>query len=188
MKPHAVLLLLALSAPVPCSAEDKPKGEGKKDAPKRTDLLRFYDKKLHEHVYTYGDGEPAAWRKHADMESETVMGQVALEKEEGTTRLFRAIGKDRRHYFYTEKPAGLKDFELEDFIVYVWTKPGDERIPLHACLLPDGTDLFLDPEQKKVTTFADETQKGIGINRKNISKMLYVYPASKPDEKKEQKK
>lgn len=34
----------------------------------RLDLIRFYDKKLNEHVYTYGDGEPKSRRKRTKEE------------------------------------------------------------------------------------------------------------------------
>src|SRR5262245_50173794 len=75
MKIHAVLVVVLSFGMVVSQAQDEPKKDGKKDAPKRIDLLRFYDKNLHEHVYTYGEGEPAEWRKNTDMATETVIGQ-----------------------------------------------------------------------------------------------------------------
>lgn len=188
MKLQAVLVATLAFAPFVCWAQDKPKDDGKKEAPKRVDLLRFYDKKLHEHVYTYGEGEPAAWRQHPDMEGETVIGQVAITREPDTTRLFRAIRPDRKHYFYLQRPAVAQDIRLEEFVVYVWTKPGDGRVPVHACILPDATDVYLDTDPKKVSEFADDTFKGTGVKRKSIAKIFYVNPPSKAEERKDKKK
>ena len=108
-----LVAVFALAIIVPAARgqeKPKPKEDAKKDAPQRVDLIRFYDKKLHEHVYSYGDGEPAQWRQKEEMEGETVIGQVAIAKEQDTTRLFRAVRKDGKHYFYLQKPLRAADF------------------------------------------------------------------------------
>jgi hypothetical protein len=68
--------------------------------------------------------------------------------------------------------------ELEDFHAFVWTKPGDGRVAVHACTLPDMTDMLLDTDLKKVTDFSDNTLKGIGQQRKNLPRYFYLYPAA----------
>ena len=186
MRSLTVLAMVLIPA-IPLRAQDKAKvGGAKKEEPKRVALLRFYDVKLHEHVYTYGDGEPAAWRKNPDMKSETVIGYATTTKEANTTRLFRAIRPDGKHYFYLLKPAVAKDFRIEEFIIYVWTKPGDGRVPIHACFLPDATDVYFDTDRKRVKEWIDETFKGIGVQRLSTANMFYIYPPKV--EKKEDKK
>jgi len=158
-------------------AQDKLKDGDEKEPPARVDLIRFYDTKLNEHIYSYGDGEPQAWRERDGIQGETVVGRVALTNEKGTTPLFRAVRKDGKHYFYLVKPTTAQEFKLEEFHVYVWTKAGDGRVPIHACVLPDAVDLFLDTDLKKVNEFTTGTLKGIGVKRKTFSRMFYVYPA-----------
>lgn len=158
-------------------------GARKKDL-KLVALYRFYDKRLHEHVYTYGDGEPANWRKHPDMEAERIIGYATLDKETGSTRFWRAIRGDRKHYFYLSAPTGTKGASLEEFKAYVWTQKGDSRVPIYGCVLPDGTDLFLDPDAKKVSRFSRETLSGIGQKRISYSPAFYLY-AKPPDNKAE---
>jgi hypothetical protein len=63
-------LAVAVILCMPLRAQDKHNEEaGKQEEPQRVALYCFYDNKLHEHVYTYGDGELAAWRKNRDMKS-----------------------------------------------------------------------------------------------------------------------
>jgi hypothetical protein len=181
MKRHLAFAAILACCPSVLLSQDKPKDGDQKEPPPRIDLIRFYDTKLNEHIYTYGDGEPQAWRERDGIEGETVVGQVALTKEKGTTPLYRAVRKDGRHYFYLVKPTAASDFKLEDFHVYVWTKPGDGRVPVHACVLPDSIDLFLDTDLKKVNDFTAVTQKGIGIKRKTFSRMFFVYPPDVED-------
>jgi hypothetical protein len=170
--------------------QDKPKETEKKDAPKRVDLLRFYDKKLKEHVYTYGEAEPTDWRKNLNMEGETVIGQVALTKEPDTTRLFRATSgvPGSKHYFYLQKPVGVTINQIDEFTVYVWTKPGDGRVPIAACWLPDLTDMYFDTDQKKVLDYAQDSLKGTGRKRGIAKHLFYIYAAAGAEEKKEGKK
>jgi hypothetical protein len=175
-------LLLCIGTTL-CFAQDKPKGAAEREGSKRVALLRFYDKRHNEHVYTYGDGEPASWRQNPHMGREATIGIASLAKEPDTTRLFRAIRPDGRHYFYLQKPASAQNIRLEEFVIYVWTKPGDDRIPIHACVLPDSTDVYLDGDMAKVKDFTDETLKGIGVKRRIIPRLFYLYPP-KADEKK----
>jgi WD40 repeat protein len=145
--------------------------------PELTALLCFWDKTLNEHVYTYGDGEPANWRKNPAFTAKPLVGYVANKQYPDTVRLFRAYCRDRRHYFYTTKPAGARDIErIEDFLVYVWTKPGDGRVPVHACFLPDDKDPYFDQNLERVKDYVDGTLKGIGKQRKLVENYFYVYP------------
>jgi hypothetical protein len=181
MKRHLEFAAILAFCPAVLAAQDKKESSDEKEPLPRVDLIRFYDTKRNEHVYTYGDGEPQAWRERDEMQTETVLGQVALTKEKGTTPLYRAVRKDGKHYFYLVKPTNISDYKLEDFHVYVWTKPGDGRIPLHACVLPDSIDLFLDNDLKKINEFNSTTLKGIGQKRRTYMKMFYIYPPEAED-------
>lgn len=176
-------MLVALALCLISSAEDKPKSANK-DKPLRANLIRMYDTKLNEHIYTYGDGEIGNWRNRKELINETIIGQVALTQEPGTTRLWRAKRKDGHHYFYLTKPKTLKDFDLENFVVYVWTKGDDDRVAIHGCVLPDYLDLQLDPDKQKVLDFVKDTKTGINVKRKLYLNMCYMYP---PAEEKNEK-
>lgn len=172
---------------------EKAKVDQEKVPSQRSNLFRFYDKSRNEHVYTVGDDELADWRLREELINETVIGQVAFSKEPDTSPLYRAVRPDGKHYYYVKKPATVTDFKLEDFPVYIWTKPGEGRVPIHSCVLPDNIDLYLDSDQKKVFDFSSGTLKGIGVKRKNVSRLFYVYPAiteegETKDEKAEERK
>jgi hypothetical protein len=110
------------------------------------------------------------------VQGETVIGQIALTNERGTVPVFRAFRKDGRHYFFLTKPAVAKEYTLEEFHVFVWTKAGSGRIPVHGCVQPDALDLCLDTDLKKINDFTSGSLKGAGIKRKVFPRMLYVYP------------
>ena len=186
-----ILLLAGTCMAFGASVTAQDKGENaKKDAKKRelTPLYRFWDKKHNEHIYTYEGTEPVDWRQNEDFSKETIVGYAVNERDTDTGRLFRAYCKDGRHYFYLSKPPGAQDIErIEDFLLYVWTKPGDDRVPVHACFLPDNKDPFFDTDLKKVKDYAEETLKGINVRRRVVEKMFYVYPkkgAAKDDKEK----
>jgi hypothetical protein len=178
---HLAFAAVLAFSPSILLSQDKSKDGDEKEPPPRENLIRFYDTKRNEHVYTYGEGEPQAWREREELQTETVLGKVALTKEPGTTPLYRAVRKDGKHYFYLIKPTNISDYKLEDFHVYVWTKPGDGRIPMHACVLPDSIDLFLDNDLKKINEFNSLTLKGIGQKRRTYMKMFYIYPPDSED-------
>jgi hypothetical protein len=151
--------------------------------PELVALYRFYDKRLREHVYTYGDGEPADWRRNPDMQGETVIGYATIAQVPGTTRLWRAIRGDGRHYFYLQAPKGLRDIRIEDFIIYVWAQRGDGRIAVYGCTLPDDTDFFLDQDADKVKSLVQDTFTGTGARRKTYAPAVYLH--SKPPGRRE---
>lgn len=172
----ACMLFLGLCA---FGANQDKAGAGKSDKRELTPLYRFWDKKHNEHVYTYEGTEPLAWRQNPDFEKEVVVGYAVTIKEKDTARLFRAYCKDGRHYFYLVKPATANDIErIEDFLLYVWTKPGEGRVPVHACFLPDSKDMFFDSDLQKVKDYAEETLRGIGVRRKVLQKAFYLYQSA----------
>ena len=60
--------------------------------------------------------------------------------------------------------------------MYVWNKPGDGRVPLHFCSLPDGTDPLFDRSLAHVRSAAAMTLKVQSIQRKVSEAHCYVYP------------
>lgn len=144
-------------------------------------LHRFWDKKHKEYVYTYGEGEPADWRRNDAFSSEAVVGSASTAPLPDTVHLYRAFCRDERHYFYLTVPANATDIvRMEAFEMYVWTKPGDGRIPIHACFLPDDKDAFFDTNLNAVKDYAARTLKESGQNRKVIESMFYLYPPQLP--------
>ncbi len=126
-------------------------------------LYRFWDTRHNEHVYTYGEGEPAAWRKNPAFNGEVLIGYIAVAPQPGASRLYRAYCRDQRHYFYLTTPAGATDIErIEAFEVYVWPQPGDGRVAIHACSLPDDKDSYFDRDLANVKEYAAGTLKQIG--------------------------
>jgi hypothetical protein len=179
---YSAIAVMLVFWPAVLMSDDNSKDGDEKETPPRENLIRFYDTKRNEHIYTYGEGEPQAWREREELQTETILGKVALTKEPGTTPLYRAVRKDGKHYFYLIKPTNIGgDYKLEDFHVYVWTKPGDGRIPMHACVLPDSIDLFLDNDLKKINEFNSLTLKGIGQKRRTYMRMFYIYPPDPED-------
>jgi hypothetical protein len=142
-------------------------------------LYRFWDTRHNEHVYTYGEGEPAAWRKNPAFNGEVLVGYIAVAPQPGAVKLYRAYCRDQRHYFYLTKPTGATDIERsEAFEVYVWTQPGDGRIAVHACFLPDDKDAYFDRDLANVKEYTAGTLKQIGKQRKVVEAMFYVYPTA----------
>lgn len=99
-----------------------------------------------------------------------------------TMRLYRAYCRDKQHYFYLEKPPGAHDIErIEAFVIYVWTKSGDGRVPIHACFLPDDKDAFFDSDLEAVRDYAEMIQRAKKIKPKVIERMFYLYPPKDSD-------
>jgi len=143
---------------------------------------RFWDTRLKEFVYTYGAGEPADWRKNPIFNRETIIGFAATTQQPGSVRLYRAYCRDQRHYFYLNKPASATDIErMESFELYVWTTPGNGRIAMHACFLPDDKDAYFDSSLPSIKEYVETTQKETGQKRKVIEAMFYLYsPGQQP--------
>jgi hypothetical protein len=159
---------------------EQPAPEEVPATPRKLDTIaihRFWDTRLREFVYTYGEGEPADWRKSGNFNRETIIGSAAATPQPGTVRLYRAYCRDQRHYFYITKPVGATDIErIESFEVYVWTKPGDGRIAIHACFLPDDKDAYFDSSLQSIMEYVDTTLKERGPHRKPVQAMFYLYP------------
>ncbi|HEX4610456.1 MAG TPA: hypothetical protein VH092_19860 [Urbifossiella sp.] len=171
----ACLCSCGKKAPAPAPpAQDEPEAV-KLDV---TPLLQFWDKTVSEHVYTYGDGQPAEYRRNPAFTGERVIGHVATRPYPDTVRLVRAYCRDQKHYFsLSAPPVWATDIErIEAFVVYVWTGPGNGRVPIHACFLPDEKDPYFDQDLKRVKDYADGTLKGIGKQRKVVENYFYVYP------------
>jgi hypothetical protein len=161
----------------PTDAPAEPSTPSALSKPEVTALLRFWDATNGEHVYSYGDGEPKNWRQNTAFSEEQIVGYVAHKQLPDTSPLKRAYCRDRRHYFYLTKPAGATDIErIEDFHLFVWTKPGDGRVPVHACFLPDDKDGYFDQDLARVKGYADRASKRDGKQRKLVENFFYVYP------------
>jgi WD40 repeat protein len=142
-----------------------------------TPLYRFRDTRNGEHVYTYGDGEPADWRKNPAFTGETVVGYASVTPLGDTAQLWRAYCRDTRHYLTLGDPSWEKDIlRHESFAPFVWVKPGDGRVPVHACFLPDGKDAYFDVSLEKVRAYAAGPPEGAGPERKVVEEMFYLYP------------
>jgi formylglycine-generating enzyme required for sulfatase activity len=138
-------------------------------------LYRFYDRKLNEHIYTYGLGMPPIIRSNPNMSDETIIGYIAVSDVPGTRRFWNVIRVDGSHYFSIDRPTLEGFVRVEKFEVYVWRDNGIGRIPIHGCWLPDGTDLFLDSDLEAVKKVVDTTRRTTGVNRQVATPMFYVY-------------
>ena len=106
--------------------QPRPQPEPKtKSRPSLSAMYRFWDSRFDEHVYTYGDGEPAEWRRDPAFSREAVVGFSSTSSLSDTVRLYRAHSRDRRHYFYLTKPAGASDIQrIATFEMHVWCTSG----------------------------------------------------------------
>lgn len=71
---------------------------------------------------------------------------------------------------------------MEDFHVYVWTKPGDGRVPVHACFLPDYKDPCFSQDLQRLKDYMAGSLKITGKRQKLVENYFYVYPTG-PDPK-----
>lgn len=185
---HSSILLMALclcscGKKGPAPADDPAPSETAAVRPEVIPLLQFWDRTLNEHVYSYGDGQPAEYRRSGNFGNEKVVGYVATKEYPGTVRLVRAYCQDGKHYFTLNTPPATANdvVRIEAFIVYVWTSPGPGRVPVHACFLPDDKDPYFDTDLAKVKEYVDKTLKVINKQRKLVENYFYVYasgPAS----------
>jgi hypothetical protein len=176
------IILPLLAACVCACGKKSPPVDPPEETPKPevTPLYQFWDTNQNEHIYTYGDGEPANWRTNPAFTEKGVVGYVATKPYPDTVPLIRAMCRDQRHYFYTTKPEGATDIErIEDFRVYVWTAPGGGREPVHACFLPDDKDPCFSQDLRRIKDYVDGTLKQIGKQRKLVENYFYVYPTGK---------
>jgi hypothetical protein len=183
MRYSSVLLLLGALCLCSCGkkasapADDPAPNETATPRPEVLPLIQFWDRTLNEHVYSYGDGQPAEYRRSGNFGNEKVVGYVATKEYPGTARLIRAYCQDGRHYFTLNTPpaAATDVVRIEAFVVYVWTSPGPGRVPVHACFLPDDKDPYFDTDLAKVKEYVDKTLKVINKQRKVVENYFYVY-------------
>jgi hypothetical protein len=152
-------------------------------------LTRFYDTAFNQHIYTHNEDEAAKWRKLPHVKEHETIGDVATHELPGTVPLWRAVrieGKQSRPYYYlrtTDIPQNTF-VDAQVFKAYVWTKPGDGRIPIYCTTWTDSTDAFLHAELKVIRNNQQDTKKSTGVLRrgmggKDISiPLFYVYPHS----------
>ena len=162
------LLLVA-----PLNAADRPEN--------LVPLMRFYDTKFNEHIYSYSTEEMNKWHQLTHVKEHEIIGDVATSKLPGTVPLWRAVrteNKQSRHYYYLEAvqlpPNTFVD--AESFKVYVWTKPGDGRVPIYCTTWIDATDAFMHRELKVVEQNREETEKSITFDtRKGMNADIADY-------------
>jgi hypothetical protein len=142
-------------------------------------LLRFWDSAHNEHVYTCDAEEPANWRKNPAFKDETIVGYGSHTPIADMVRLERAYCRDGRHYYYLKKPDNANDIErMESIDFWVWVKPAEGRVPMHACFQPNKKDALFDTSLDKVRNYAAKDTKE---KRNVIEGMFYLYPnASAP--------
>lgn len=156
---------------------DPPPAEPAKPKYEVVPLLGFWDNGVREHVYTYGDGQPAEYRKNPDFGAERMVGFVSLKQLPGMVQLVRAYCRDRKHYFSLGGPPdGVADVErIEAFVVYVWRTGDEGRLPVHACFQPDHKDPYFDQDLRKVKEYAEVKLKTTGQKQKVVENYFYVY-------------
>jgi hypothetical protein len=174
------------------TAKKKP---AKKDSGKLEDLVsltRFYDHKINQHLYTYSEDEADKWREIPDVKEHQIIGDISLVSLPGTVPLWRAVrieGKSARHFYYLKSNGVLKNtfIDAPAFKAYVWTKPGDGRIPIYCTTWTDNSDAFFDPSLEIVRTNRSDTKKSTGVQRPGLGgrdvsvAVFYVYPHSEPE-------
>ncbi len=147
-------------------------------------LYRFWDTRHNEHVYTYGDGEPAAWRKNPAFNGEVLVGYIAVAPQPNAVRLYRVptAEDDERHYFYVTKPGAQRrrtSSGLRRSRWYVWTRnpaTAESQSTRASCRTTRTGVLRPGPDDRK--EHAAGTLKQIGKQRKVVEAMFYVYPTA----------
>ena len=107
------------------------------------------------------------------------IGLASPTEIKGSFRLWRAVRKDGKHYYYLTAPKGLPAIvDNDNFKAYAWKQPGDGRVPIYGNTWTDGTDIFFDPEQKNLKKHAEDTKKALSVDRKPFATgpAFYVYP------------
>lgn len=210
-----VLLCLAFSAFGLSLAEDPPPKDEAKDADKASTknkkesskgkftkpenlvpVYRFYNERLNEHVYSTNEDELSKWRNISYMKEQCIIGQVSPVGLVDTTRLWRAVRTDGRHYHYLQAPgkAGNITVEHQVFGAFVWKRPAEGRVPIYSTTWTDCMDVFFERDLNAVRKFKDDSKKALGVDRlpfagKNfVTPVFYVYPPADTDEEAEKPK
>lgn len=142
-------------------------------------LLRFYNKATNEHCYTYTEKELAFWREVESFEEHGIIGLVSAKMLPGTVRLYRQIRPNNR-FVYSNNPPPKSMLTTVDanFEVYVWTDPGDGRVPIYCSTWTDGTDVFFEPVLESFEKISADSKKTLGVDRlrPTVGPLFYVYP------------
>jgi hypothetical protein len=146
-------------------------------------VVRFYDHDTDEHMYSLQKEELEQWRGLLHFKEHDVVGCASPVELPDTVRLWRAVHRTGRHYYYlrTSNKPGLT-VESEIFHVYVWKKPGDGRIPIYAHTWTDGGDVFFSGDMDHIRKFKETSFKALGVNRLPLQgrdigmPMFYLYP------------
>lgn len=147
-------------------------------------LHRFYDRAINVHCYSMDPAEIERWRGNSAMKEQRIVGLVATESLPDTTRLYRAVrGKSQRHFYYTKANHLHRGVTLQsaNFKAYVWTAPGEGRVPVYSCSWTDGADVFYETDLERVRKFTQDSKNALGVDRLTTDSIpvFYVYPAER---------
>ncbi len=144
-------------------------------------LLRFYNVASEQHYYTISSAEAEQWRARSDLQEEHAIGRVAHRPLDGTVRLHRAKFENGKYHSYftgPEKSVPPDTIDKVNFQVYVWTDPGDGRIPVYYNTLKVGTDQYYSYILEHVRRYARESDSA-KLNLRNSfggSIAFWAYP------------
>jgi hypothetical protein len=144
------------------------------DAEDYLPFYRFYNTKIHQHEYTNSETEAEQWRKDPNKNAEGVLGWLPTKPGKDVTRLYRPRKATGRHYYYTVKPRGFKNFTLEPTVMYVYERKGTGRVGIHGTCLSGGEDMFFTKSKDEVKQVIEDTKKGIGNKRRKFYNAFYI--------------
>lgn len=165
---------------------------GKKEEAKRPagllPVFRFYDHETNEHMYSLDKDELEQWRGLLHFKEHSIVGYASPVELPDTVRLWRAVHKTGRHYYYL-RTTNKDDLTVDSdkFRVYVWKKPGQGRVPIYAHTWTDGGDVFFSDDTNHIRKFKEKSLKALGVNRLPLSgrdigmPVFYAYPPSDED-------
>lgn len=138
-------------------------------------FYRFYNTKIHQHEYTNSEKEAEQWRNDPDKKAEGVLGWLPAAPGKDVTRLYRARSKTNgRHYYYTVKPKGLRNIELEPTVMYVYERKGTGRVAIHGTCLSGGEDMVFSKSRDEIDSIIEDTEKAIGNRRRKFLNAFYI--------------
>lgn len=144
-------------------------------------LYRFFDSANDQHLYSVSPEETAQFKNRAEFQEHVVIGRVATTPLPGTTRLWRAVFENNTRYSYytgSESAVPANTLDKANFEAYVWTSPGDGRIPVYYNPLQDGTDQFYSHILEHVRKYATESSSGRQGRRVHFKNSIafWAYP------------
>ncbi len=145
-------------------------------------LMRFYDEVNQQHRYSIRGDEAESWKQLTGVRQQHPIGRASSRQLAGTQRLHRAITTDgRTHMYFTGDSNGARGAvsDSKNFEAYVWTEPGDGRIPVYYNTLRSGGDQYYSYILEHVRRYARDSQSGRARQRNpfadnNIA--FWVYP------------